>query len=53
VIWSDEKKTVAWVELISSWEENTTKWHFSKHEKYQSLARQVREKGWTTYPVYV
>lgn len=53
VIWSDKLKSVIWVELTSPWEENMTKWHFSKHEKYQSLARQVREKGWTAYPICV
>ena len=53
VLWSDKLKTVAWVELTSPWEENMTKWHFKKHDKYNKLARLLREKGWKTLPICV
>ena len=37
VMWSDKLRTV---------EENMSKWHYSKHEKYSKLAHKLREKGW-------
>ena len=30
-----------------------TKWHFKKHDKYNQLARLLREKGWKTLPICV
>jgi hypothetical protein len=53
VIWSNKLKTVAWVELTSPWEENMTKWHFTKHDKYSRLAKQVRDAGWRAIPLCV
>ena len=53
VMWSDKLKTVAWVELTSPWEENMTKWHYSKQEKYRKLAQQLQEKGWKAIPICV
>ena len=53
VIWSDKLKSVAWIELNSPWEENMTKWHFNKHDKYSRLARKVRAAGWTAIPLCV
>ena len=53
VIWSDKLKTVVWIELTSPWEENMTKWHFRKHEKYNKLATAVRNKGWKANPLCV
>ena len=53
VIWSDKLKTVVWIELTSPWEENMTKWHFRKHEKYNKLATAVRNKGWKAHPLCV
>ena len=52
-MWSDRLKTVAWIELTSPWEENMTKWHFDKHEKYGKLAHQLRAKGWKAIPICV
>ena len=55
-MWSDKLRTVAWVELTSqlfSWEENMSKWHYSKHEKYSKLALKLREKGWKAIPMCV
>ena len=53
VIWSDKLETVVWIELTSPWEENMTKWHFRKHEKYNKLATTVRNKGWKVHPLCV
>ena len=53
VMWSDKLRTVAWVELTSPWEENMSKWHYSKHEKYSKLAHKLREKGWKAIPMCV
>ena len=38
IMWSDELKTVMWVELTSPWEENMERWFFEKHERYNKLA---------------
>ena len=53
VLWSNKLKTVVWIELMSPWEENMTKWHFRKHEKYNKLATAVRNKGWKAHPLCV
>ena len=34
VMWSDKLRTVAWMELTLPFEENMSKWHCNKHEKY-------------------
>ena len=38
VIWFMQTKTVIWIELTSPWEENLTKKHFEKMDKYNKLA---------------
>ena len=43
VIWSMQTKTVIWIELTSPWEENLTKKHFEKMDKYNKLAIDLRE----------
>ena len=53
VMWSDKLKTVIWIELTSPWEENMTRWHFRKHDKYNKLARTVRDNRWTAHPLCV
>ena len=35
--------TVIWIELTSPWEENLTKKHFEKMDKYSKLAIDLRE----------
>ena len=58
VIWSMQTKTVIWIELTSPWEENLTKKHFEKMDKYNKLAIDLREGKhhgvkWTVVPLCV
>ena len=51
-----QMKTVTWIELTSFWEENLTKKHFEKMDKYNKLAIDLREGKhhgvkWTVVPV--
>ena len=41
------------MELTSPWEENMSKWHYNKHEKYGKLTHKLREKGWKAIPMCV
>ena len=41
VIWSLSSKTVIWIELTSSWEENMSKRHYEKKSKYNKLALEL------------
>ena len=38
-----QTKTVIWIELTSPWEENLTKKHFEKMDKYNKLVIDIRE----------
>ena len=42
VIWSMQTNTVIWIELTSPCEENLTKKHFEKMDKYNELAIDLR-----------
>ena len=58
VIWSMQTKTVIWIELTSPWEENLTKKHFKKMDKYNKLGNDLREGKhhgvkWTVVPLCV
>ena len=58
VIWSMSSKTVIWIELTSPWEENMSKRHFEKKDKYNQLAIDLRNPrrvggAWTVYPFEV
>jgi len=58
VIWSVSSKTVIWIELTSPWEENMSKRHFEKKNKYNQLAIDLRNPrrvggAWTVYPFEV
>ena len=58
VIWSVQTKTLIWIELTSPWEENLTKKHFEKMDKYNKLATDLREGKhhgvqWMIVPVCV
>ena len=53
IFWSDKLKTVVWIELTSPFEENMEKWHFEKHNKYNKVAIQARDSGWTVHPLCV
>ena len=44
---------MAWVELTSPWEENMSKWHYNKHEKYSKLAHKLQAKVWKMILIYV
>ena len=49
---------VIWIELTSCWEENLTKKHFEKMDKYNKLAIDLRETKhhrveWTVVPLCV
>ena len=51
-------KTVIWIELTSPWEENLTKKHFEKMDKFNKLAIALREGkhhgvNWTVVPLCV
>ena len=53
-----QTKTVIWIELTSPWEENLTKKHFEKVDKYNKLAIDLRggkHHGvkWTVVPLCV
>jgi hypothetical protein len=53
-----DKKIVVWIELTSPWEENLTKNHFLKKNKYNQLAIDLREGKhlgvkWKVHPFYV
>ena len=52
-MWSNKLKPVAWIELTSPWEENMSKWHMKKHDKYNKLAIAIRAKGWTAIPLCI
>ena len=58
VSWSIQTQTVIWVELTSPWEENFTKKHFEKMDKYSKLAIDVRAGKhhgvkWTVDPLCI
>ena len=58
VIWSMSRKTVIWIELASPWEENMSKRHFEKKNKYNQLALDLRNPhrvggAWTVFPFEV
>lgn len=58
IMWSMEKKIVVWIELTSPWEENLTKNHYLKKNRYNQLAIDLREGKhhgvkWKVYPFYV
>ena len=58
VIWSMSCKTVIWIELASPWEENMSKRHFEKKNKYNQLALDLRNPhrvggAWTVFPFEV
>ena len=58
VIWSMQTKTVIGIERTSPWEENPTKKHFEKMDKYNKLAIDLREGKhhgvkWTVVPLCV
>ena len=58
VIWSQSSKTVIWIELTSPWEENMSKRHFEKKNKYNQLAIDLRNPhrvggAWSVYPFEV
>ena len=58
VIWSMSRKTVIWIELTSPWEENMSKRHFEKKNKYNQLALDLRNPhrvggAWTVFPFEV
>ena len=58
VIWSMSSKTVVWIELTSPWEENMTKRHYEKKNKYAQLASDLRNPrraggAWTVFPFEV
>ena len=58
VIWSMSTKTVIWIELTSPWEDNMSKRHFEKKNKYNQLAIDLRNPrrvggAWTVYPFEV
>ena len=51
-----QTETVIWIELTSPWEENLTKKHFEKMDKYNKLAIDFREGKhhgvkWTVVPL--
>ena len=53
-----QPKTVIWIELKSPWEENLTKKHFEKMDKYNKLAIELREGNhhrvkWKVVPLCV
>ena len=55
VIWSMQTKTVIWTELTIPWEENLTKKHFEKMDKYNKLAFEGKHHGvkWTVVALCV
>ena len=51
-------KAVVWIELTSPWEENMTKRHYEKKNKYAQLASDLRNPrraggAWTVFPFEV
>ena len=58
VIWFMQTKTVTCIDLTSPWEENLTKKHFEKMDKYNMLAIDLRDGKhhgvkWTVVPLCV
>jgi hypothetical protein len=58
IMWSMEKKIVVWIELTSPWDENLTKNHYLKKNRYNRLAIDLREGKhhgvkWKVHPFYV
>ena len=52
LVYSDKLKKLVYIELTSPWEENMTKSHFNKFEKYRKDGIHSIE-GWTVIPLCV